>query len=331
MAFDLAQFKSNPRTQYLAEQYEHEQAALEEIKQTIAADPSLVDLATSDIERHQSTMDTLWSDMTGILKAEEQAEEFPNEIILEIRAGAGGDEAASFAKELADMYKQYGASRGWSMTAVDESMTPLGGYKEASFEMRGKDVYKWMRYETGVHRIQRVPATEKSGRVHTSTASIAILPIRKKSKFELNPADLHIETSRAGGKGGQNVNKVESAVRIVHVPTGLDVRSTVERSQNANKARAMAILTAKVEAQKEAEEAAKFSSDRKSQIGTGDRSEKIRTYNVLQDRVTDHRIKESWHNLPTIFLGQIDDLLKTVAHKIEHPEEISGGDSDSDE
>jgi peptide chain release factor 1 len=163
-----------------------------------------------------------------------------------------------------------------------------------------------------VHRIQRVPATEKSGRVHTSTASVAILPIRKKHKFEVNPADIEMEFSRAGGAGGQNVNKVETAVRIIHRPTGIDARSQAERSQAANRERAMAVLMAKLENLHDEEEAKKHAATRAEQIGSGDRSEKIRTYNVLQDRVTDHRIKEDWHNLPKIFAGGIDPIIEAL-------------------
>ncbi|OGC79462.1 hypothetical protein A2852_01735 [Candidatus Adlerbacteria bacterium RIFCSPHIGHO2_01_FULL_54_23] len=199
------------------------------------------------------------------------------------------------------------------MRTLSESKTDIGGYKEAVFEMRGKDAYKRLRRETGVHRIQRVPATEKSGRIHTSTASIAILPIRKKPKIEINPADLETEFSRAGGAGGQNVNKVETAVRIVHRPTGLDARSQVERSQAANRERALAVLTAKLEQLEEEKEAQKYASARAEQIGTGERSEKIRTYNVPQDRVTDHRVKESWSNVQKILQGNLDPILDAFA------------------
>ncbi len=239
-------------------------------------------------------------------------EDFPNEIVLEVRAGAGGEEASLFAKELAQMYKNYAKLQGWSVSAVDESLSSLGGYKEASFEFRGIDVYKKLRFETGVHRIQRVPDTEKTGRVHTSTASVAIMPIRKKTTIEIKPSDLEIETSRSGGAGGQNVNKVETAVRIIHKPSGIDVRSTSQRSQLKNKETAMAILVAKLEAKKEEEEAKKYSAERKSQIGTADRSEKIRTYNILQDRITDHRINESWHNIQKIFQGYMEPIIETL-------------------
>ena len=169
-----------------------------------------------------------------------------------------------------------------------------------------------MRYETGVHRVQRVPATEKNGRVHTSTASVAILPIRKKVNFEINPADIEMEYSRSGGKGGQNVNKVETAVRLIHKPTGIDVRSTNQRSQLANREQAMTILVAKLAALEEEKEAKKYAGVRKDQIGSGDRSEKIRTYNYSQDRITDHRIKKSWHNLPKIMEGDFEAIISDL-------------------
>jgi peptide chain release factor 1 len=281
----------------------------------LSVQPDMKELALAELPHIQEQKDQLIRQMDEILKEDEKEEEFPNEIILEVRAGVGGEEAALFAEKLALMYERYSERMGWNWKTVDESKSALGGYKEASFEIRGKGVYEALRFETGVHRIQRIPATEKSGRVHTSTASVAILPIRKKTKVEINPSDLQIEFSRAGGKGGQNVNKVETAVRILHKPTGIDVRATAERSQNANKERAMAIVLAKLEILHEEEENKKFSANRKSQIGTADRSEKIRTYNVLQDRVTDHRIKESWHNIETIFAGGIEEIVNSLREK----------------
>lgn len=241
-----------------------------------------------------------------------ETEEFPNEIILEVRAGAGGEEAALFAKKLANMYILFANLKHWSTQILYASESSLGGYKEAAIEMRGQGTYEKLRFETGVHRIQRVPETEKMGRVHTSTASVAILPIRKKTTIEIKPSDIEIETSRSGGAGGQNVNKVETAVRIIHKPTGIDVRSTAERSQLKNREKAMSILVAKLEMKYEEEEAAKYSANRKSQIGTADRSEKIRTYNILQDRITDHRIKKSWHNIEKILKGEIEPILNAM-------------------
>jgi peptide chain release factor 1 len=319
---DLSKFKDNPKTTYLASSFKK---LLDEEKEILemTSDPEMKSLAEEDLRKVEEQKDILWKQMNEILLEEENEEqsEVTNEIILEVRAGVGGEEAALFAEEIALMYKRYAETLGWTWKTVDESKSSLRGYKEASFEVHGKGIYDKLRFETGVHRIQRVPATEKSGRVHTSTASVAILPIRKKVKVEINPADLHIEFSRAGGKGGQNVNKVETAVRILHKPTGIDVRATSERSQNANKEQAMAIVFAKLSALKEEEEHKKYSEKRNVQIGTGDRSEKIRTYNILQDRVTDHRIKESWHNIEQIFAGQIGPIIEALQNaqaKIQH-------------
>jgi len=312
LAMNIDQFKNNPKTAFLATMYEKLIKDEAELKNMAEKDPSLKEIAEGDLVSLREQMKNLEEQMTSILESEKVEDEKPNEVILEVRAGAGGDEAALFAAELLGMYKKYAETRGWSAKIVEESTNDLGGYKDASLEIKGKGVYDELRWETGVHRVQRVPETEKSGRIHTSTASIAIMPIRKKTKFEINPADIEIEFSRAGGKGGQNVNKVESAVRVIHKPTGIDVRSTVQRSQGANRERAMQILTAKLEAIKEAEEAKKFSADRKGQIGTGDRSEKIRTYNFPQDRVTDHRIKQSWHNLPIILSGKFTPIVEAL-------------------
>jgi len=290
---DLSKYKDNPKTAYLAKAVEMMEGDEEQQKMLIA-------------------------EMDKILAAEAGSEEFPNEAVLEVRAGVGGEEAALFAEELAHMYRAYAEIQGWQVRMLSESKTDLGGYKEAVFELRGLGVYEKLRFETGVHRIQRIPATEKQGRVHTSTASVAILPIRKKHTFVINPADIEWEFSRAGGAGGQNVNKVETAARVIHKPTGLDARSQAERSQNANREKAMAVLLAKLEQQQEEQEAAKHAATRKDQIGTADRSEKIRTYNILQDRVTDHRIKEDWHNLPKLFAGNIEPIIEALlAHQAE--------------
>jgi len=311
MNLDL--FKKNPKTSYLAESFERLLNEEKEVKDIMENSPSLRDLSEKELQDIDLRKDALQKQMEAILREEKkEGEEFPDEVLLEVRAGAGGEEAAFFAEILADMYGKYADQKGWQWKKVDESRSALGGYKEASFQVKGSDAYKLLRYETGVHRIQRVPPTEKSGRVHTSTASVAILPIRKKVEINVNPADLEIEFSRSGGAGGQNVNKVETAVRIIHKPSGIDVRSTAERSQLKNRERAMTILLAKLQAKKEEEEARKFSSERKSQIGTADRSEKIRTYNVLQDRITDHRIKQSWHHIDRILAGSLDDIVESL-------------------
>lgn len=312
---DLSKYKSNNKTRFLAEDYDRLLREEAEIHDLTTSDPALLDLSKDDLKRIEEQKIALQSQMDEILKEDEAEDEFPNEIILEVRAGAGGDEASLFAEQLSAMYRAYAVSRGWQWSVVAESKSDAGGYKEASFEIHGRDVYKELRFETGVHRVQRVPATEKSGRIHTSTASIAILPIRKHVKIDIKETDLLIETSRSGGAGGQNVNKVETAVRIVHKPTGVEVRSQSERSQLKNKEKAMSILKAKLDEKQREEEAAKYAENRKDQIGSGSRSEKIRTYNYLQDRITDHRIKESWHNLPAIMLGGISEILETVGER----------------
>jgi peptide chain release factor 1 len=238
----------------------------------------------------------------GVLLVKDQTSNKADGLILEVRAGAGGDESTLFAHDLAEMYQRYAARRGWKFLSVDDLV----------FEIHGDGAYEDLRWETGVHRIQRVPVTEKQGRIHTSTASVAILPLRQSTEIKLNPADLEITFSRSGGAGGQNVNKVETAVRVLHKPSGLVVRSTSERSQARNKDKAMAILESKLVAQQEEAEAKTVSRERRNQIGTGDRSEKIRTYNLVQDRVTDHRIKQSWHNLEQIFLGELDPIISAL-------------------
>jgi len=187
--------------------------------------------------------------------------------------------------------------------------------------MRGQGVYADLRFETGVHRVQRIPSTEKSGRIHTSTASVAVLPMRKKTKIQVDPSEIEMEFSRSGGAGGQNVNKVETAVRLIHTPTGIDVRCTSERKQEANREKAMQMLMAKLQDKHDQEAAAKHAELRKGQVGTGDRSEKIRTYNVLQDRVTDHRLKQSWHNIESILAGNIADILAAIQEASERASE----------
>lgn len=310
MELDLEQLKKNHKTSYFAEEYERLLKEEERTEKLLIENPDLKELAEEELGLLKEQKENLENQIKEILKKEKEEEEFPNEIVLEVRAGAGGDEASLFAFQLAEMYLMFAEKQGWSWKKLGESVNEVGGYKEASFEMKGGGVYKTLRHETGVHRVQRVPVTEKNGRIHTSTASVAILPLRKKTTIEINPADIEMEYSRSGGAGGQNVNKVETAVRIIHKPTGIDVRCTTERKQLANREKAMQILISKLEMKKEEEEAQKYSTERKEQIGTNDRSEKIRTYNFPQDRVTDHRVKESWSNLPSIMEGNIEKIIE---------------------
>lgn len=296
------EFKKNFSTAYLAQEYERLEEEAKDAAIAAGEDPELKRMAQEDEARARARQQDILAEIERILSKEEEQASKPSSVVMEFRAAAGGDEAAIFARELKELYQKYAESRGWKTRIIDDM----------TLEIAGADAYDALRYETGVHRVQRVPLTEKSGRIHTSTASVAVLPIREKSKMEISPSDIEMEFSRSGGAGGQNVNKVETAVRLIHKPTGIDVRSSSERSQKANREKAMQILTAKLEQLHEEEQAKKHSAERKSQIGTGDRSEKIRTYNFLQDRVTDHRLKESWHNLPKIMLGGIDDIVDAL-------------------
>ncbi|MBI2039057.1 MAG: PCRF domain-containing protein [Candidatus Niyogibacteria bacterium] len=244
----------------------------------------------------------------------------PQSIFLEIRAGAGGAEASLFARDLASMYMKYASRKGWKATAIDSSVSDLGGYKEITIEVANPDAYPTLKQEAGVHRVQRIPDTEKSGRVHTSTASVAVLPIYPPQALEIRPQDIEVSFSRSGGAGGQNVNKVETAVRITHKPTGLVVRSQSERSQARNRERALDILRSKLMEAHQEKAVDSVAAVRREQIGTQDRSEKIRTYNFTQDRVTDHRIKKSWHAIERIMAGDLDPIVKAFSKTTAPPE-----------
>ncbi len=320
MHFDetqLTTFRTNERTMYHMAQFDRLLAREREARE-MESDPSMSELAKEELAAIEKEATELYGEMERILKAVEEEEQKPYGVLLEVRAGVGGEEAALFAEELAHMYRRYAETEGWSVTVLSESRASQGGYKEGSFEFIGETVYENLRYETGVHRVQRVPTTEKAGRIHTSTASVAILPMRKKPTITVNPTDIEMEFSRSGGAGGQNVNKVETAVRLIHKPTGIDVRCQSERSQLKNREKAMTLLIAKLEMMHEEEEAKKHADVRKNQIGTGDRSEKIRTYNFPQSRITDHRIKESWHNIEAVMAGELGTITSALAAAAEN-------------
>ena len=315
MEFDqakLEEFKEHQKTQFLASVFEGDLVKLDESKKLADSDPDMAELAAEEIAMLEKSLTDQFTEMERIVESDRVEEAKPFGVVLEVRAGAGGDEAALFAAELANMYTAYGQNKGWQVSRSSVSEAPQGGYKEGVFEILSPHAWEALRFETGVHRVQRVPVTEKQGRIHTSTASVAILPMRKKPSIDINPGDIDMEFSRSGGAGGQNVNKVETAVRLVHRPTGVDVRCQSERSQLKNREKAMTMLIAKLEAAHAEEQAAKHAAVRSKQIGSGDRSEKIRTYNFPQNRITDHRIKESWHTIEATLGGDLQPIVDAM-------------------
>jgi len=309
---DITGYQDNPKTAYWAAELSRLDQQITETEGLIGQDSEVADLAKEELADLNRQKEEIEKRISDILKKEVEEEAKPKKLILEIRAGAGGEESALFASNLAEMYSRYAEKKNWSFVKLDESLSDLGGFKEVSYEVRGPDAYDELRLETGVHRVQRIPATEKQGRVHTSTASVAVLPILQIKDIKIDPKDLEMDYFRSGGAGGQNVNKVETAVRIVHKPTGLTVRCQSERTQLKNKEKAMELLSSRLQERHNESEISKEVENRRQQIGTGDRSEKIRTYNILQDRVTDHRIKQSWYGIPDIFAGGLEPIIEAL-------------------
>jgi peptide chain release factor 1 len=294
-------------------QYKSTIKALENTKAMLneKLDGEMSALVKQEITSLQSQLEEQFQGLKLALLPKDENDE--KDIIMEIRAGTGGDEAALFAADLFRMYSRYAQSKGWTVDIISTSESGVGGFKEIIYEVKGKGAFSRLKYERGVHRVQRVPVTEASGRIHTSTATVAVLPEAEEVDVEVSPEDLRIDIFHSGGPGGQNVNKVATAVRITHLPTGMVVICQDERSQLRNKMKAMALLRTRlldIERRRQEEELAK---ERQSQVGTGERAEKIRTYNFPQDRVTDHRIGLSLHNLPRILQGDLDSLIDTLA------------------
>lgn len=293
-------------------EYKEKKSALSEAKEIIAekADPELVELAKEEAEALEEGVRVLEHRLKLLLIPKDPNDE--KNVIMEIRGGAGGDEAALFATEIFKMYTRYAETRRWKTEILDSHYTDIGGIKEIIFVIEGQGAYSRLKYESGVHRVQRIPATESGGRIHTSTVTVAVLPEAEDVEVEINPNDLRIDLFCATGPGGQSVNTTQSAVRITHMPTGIVVSCQDEKSQLKNREKAMRVLRSRIFEKFQAEQQAELAAERKSQVGTGDRSERIRTYNYPQSRVTDHRIGLTTHRLTEILAGDLDEVVENL-------------------
>ena len=294
-------------------EYKATSKSLEETKTMLGdgLDEEMTALVKQEIGSLELQQDHLLQELKIALLPKDSNDE--KDIIMEIRAGAGGDEAGLFAADLFRMYSRYAQTKGWGIDIISLNESGIGGFKEIIFEIKGKGAFSRLKYESGVHRVQRVPTTESSGRIHTSTATVAVLPKAEEVDISINPDDLKIDIFHSGGAGGQNVNKVATAVRITHLPTDMVVTCQDERSQLQNKIRAMSVLRTRLLDIERRQQEERIIRERRSQVGTGDRAEKIRTYNFPQDRVSDHRINLNLHNLPRILEGELDELVDALA------------------
>jgi len=314
--------KELEETVSLWQQYKDLQREVEKMEEIIKeeGDEEIKKLARKEKETILSQMQNLEKKILSMFPSRDKFSH--RNAIMEIRAGAGGEEAALFVADLYKMYLRFGENKGWKIENIHSHPTDIGGFKEIIFAVEGKDAFSTLCYERGVHRVQRIPITESSGRIHTSTVTVAVFPEAKDIEIDINPEDLRIDTFHSRGAGGQHVNVTDSAVRITHIPTGIVVQCQDERSQHQNKAKAMRILRSKLLQEIEEKQRNKISQQRKAQIGRGERSERIRTYNFPQDRVTDHRVRLTLHNLEEILNGEMDQLLDPLRKKLKEEEKV---------